>query len=204
VCVMDQLQPYLAQLAALHENLCVPQILGLRIGLHALKLLNGSLPQKDHLKDHKEKRLFTFVESDGCFADGVSVATGCWLGQSTLRLIDYGKPAATFVDTRTGRAIRVSLSEKAREYLLNHQTDTPEHLNKQLHHFQAQSSRELLTEAKVMLTMPLKSLTAKTDSYTVCDECHETIISERTLRISGKTLCRSCAAEGYYVPDARR
>jgi formylmethanofuran dehydrogenase subunit E len=197
---MDQLQPYLAQLAALHETLCVPQILGLRIGLHAVKLLNVSLLQEDH----KEKRLFTFVESDGCFADGISVATGCWLGQDTLRLADYGKLAATLVDTRTGQVIRISLSEKAREYLLNHQADAPEQLNTQLHHFQAQSSRELLTEAKVMLTIPLKSLTAKTDSYTVCDECRETMISERTLRISGKTLCRSCAAEGYYVADARQ
>ena len=51
------------------------------------------LPQTD-------KRLYTFVETDGCFADGVMVATGCSLGHRTLRLIDYGKVAATFVDTR--------------------------------------------------------------------------------------------------------
>ena len=57
-------------------------------------LLNLPLPQKD-------KRLLTFVETDGCFADGVSVATGCWLGRRTMRLVDYGKVAATFVDTHT-------------------------------------------------------------------------------------------------------
>jgi formylmethanofuran dehydrogenase subunit E len=66
------------------------------MGLHAGQLLQLDLPRTD-------KRLFVLVETDGCLTDGVAVATGCWFGRRTLRLVDQGKVAATFVDThRTG------------------------------------------------------------------------------------------------------
>ena len=38
------------------------------------------------------------VETDGCFVDGIEVATGATVGHRTLRVNDYGKIAATFVD----------------------------------------------------------------------------------------------------------
>jgi formylmethanofuran dehydrogenase subunit E len=37
--------------------------------------------------------------TNGCFADGLSVATGCWLGRRTLRLVDCGRVGVTAVDT---------------------------------------------------------------------------------------------------------
>lgn len=90
----------LAQTAARHDHLCPRQVIGVRMGMYAAKLLELELPQSD-------KRLMTFVETDGCFADGVSVATGCSLGHRITRLMDFGKVAATFVDTKTERAVRI-------------------------------------------------------------------------------------------------
>src|SRR5690606_22476833 len=104
---MAQLDELLDKSAALHSHLCPRQVLGARIGLYAGALLRLELPQED-------KRLYTFVETDGCFADGVSVATGCWLGRRTLRLVDYGKVAATFIDTDTGDALRIHPSADSR------------------------------------------------------------------------------------------
>jgi formylmethanofuran dehydrogenase subunit E len=86
----------LARLGELHPRLCPRQVLGARIGLQAGALLGLDLPRAD-------KRLLALVETDGCFADGVSVATGCWLGRRTLRLLDYGRVAAMLVDISTGR-----------------------------------------------------------------------------------------------------
>src|SRR5215210_7732568 len=97
----QRLAQFLERTAALHDHLCPRQVLGVRIGMYAADLFGLDLPQSD-------KRLFTFVETDGCFADGVSVSTGCWMGHRTMRAIDYGKVAATFVDTRSMRSIRVS------------------------------------------------------------------------------------------------
>lgn len=77
----------LARLAGRHRHLCPRQVLGVRMGLYAAERLGLPVPQDD-------KRLVAFVETDGCFADGVGAATGCWLGRRTMRLLDYGKAPA--------------------------------------------------------------------------------------------------------------
>src|SRR5436190_15054933 len=88
--------------ARLHRHLCPRQVLGVRMGLLASEALDLDLPQAP-----RSKRLLTIVETDGCIADGIAVATNCWVGQRTLRVEDYGKVAATFVDTQTQRALRI-------------------------------------------------------------------------------------------------
>jgi formylmethanofuran dehydrogenase subunit E len=67
---MDEL---LARSAALHHHLCPRQVLGVRMGMLAGKLLCLDLPQDD-------KRLFVFLETDGCTSDGVAVASGASVG----------------------------------------------------------------------------------------------------------------------------
>ena len=74
---MPDLPDLLTKTAALHDHLCPRQVLGVRTGLLAARLFGLDLPQAD-------KRLFAFVETDGCYSDGVSVSTGCWLGHRTL------------------------------------------------------------------------------------------------------------------------
>src|SRR5687768_11979454 len=86
-----------------HKHLCPRQILGVRMGLLAGDLLGLELPQKN-------KRLIVFVETDGCFVDGITVSTGCSMGHRTMRLMDYGKVAATFVDSQSNRAFRIAPS----------------------------------------------------------------------------------------------
>src|SRR3989337_2741885 len=87
--------------AALHHHLCPRQVIGVRMGLYAGQILRLDLPQTD-------KRLLTIMETDGCASDGVAVATNCWVGRRTMRVEDYGKVAATFVDTQTGEAFRLA------------------------------------------------------------------------------------------------
>src|SRR5208283_514854 len=96
-----KLKEMLAQTSGLHKHLCPRQVLGVRMGLYAAEILSLELPQRD-------KHLLAFVETDGCFADGVSAATGCSMGHRTMRLVDYGKVAVTFIDTHDGRAVRLS------------------------------------------------------------------------------------------------
>src|SRR5690349_4858594 len=98
---MLDLERCLGQFAGLHPRLCPRQVLGVRMGLLAGAALGLEMPRRD-------KRLLVLVETDGCFADGLSVANGCWLGRRTLRLMDYGRVAATVVDSATGRAVRIS------------------------------------------------------------------------------------------------
>src|SRR3990172_10577507 len=95
---ISSLDKILRTSAALHHHLCPRQVIGVRMGLYAGEILNLDLPQT-------EKRLLTIMETDGCASDGVAVATNCWVGRRTMRVEDYGKVAATFVDTqKIGRA----------------------------------------------------------------------------------------------------
>jgi formylmethanofuran dehydrogenase subunit E len=87
---MKPLNELLEASAALHHHLCPRQVLGVRMGRLAGRLLGLDLPQSDTQASglSASKRLLTIMETDGCAADGVAVATGCWVGRRTLRIED--------------------------------------------------------------------------------------------------------------------
>jgi formylmethanofuran dehydrogenase subunit E len=97
---MKTLNEFLQISAARQKELCPRQVLGVRMGLLSGKLLGLDLPQLD-------KRLLTIVETDGCTTDGLAAATGCAVGRRTMRIEDFGKVAATCIDTRTGLSVRI-------------------------------------------------------------------------------------------------
>src|SRR3972149_5726174 len=52
------------------------------------------------------KGLVVFVEIDRCATDAIQALTGVSLGKRTLKHLDYGKMAATFVNVAGGAAAR--------------------------------------------------------------------------------------------------
>ena len=188
---MSTLTQLLNASAALHRHLCPRQVLGVRMGLLAGELLNLELPQSD-------KRLLAIVETDGCAADGISVATNCWVGRRTLRVEDYGKVAATFVDTEAGKAVRIAPRREARELA---RAFAPEARNKweaQLLGYQHMPADELLAAQCVQLKTPIAQIVSRAGKKAVCDLCGEEIINGREVIHEGMTLCRACAGQGYY------
>jgi formylmethanofuran dehydrogenase subunit E len=193
--VPPQLVGLLEQSAAIHQHLCPRQVLGTRIGLYAGVLFAMELPQIG-------KRLHAFVETDGCFADGVSVATGCWLGRRTMRLVDLGKIAVTFVDSRDARAIRIRPRAEARALARRYFPEAKSRWHAYLDAYQIMPDAELLEAAPVTLTLDLKALISRSGVRAACDACGEEIINEREVIRDGRTLCRSCADGAYYRLDA--
>jgi len=188
---MPNLASLLEASSALHRHLCPRQVLGVRMGMFAGEALDLELPQTD-------KRLIAIVETDGCFTDGVSVATHCWVGRRTMRVEDYGKVAATFVDTATGRAIRIAprsdIRQRARDY-------APEARNKwqaQLLGYQRMPADELLSLAEVQLKTPIERIISRPGVKVLCDVCGEEIMNEREIARDDGVLCRACAGRGYY------
>lgn len=189
---MNDLETLLNQSAVRHQHhLCPRQVLGVRIGMYAGDLFGLELPQID-------KRLFAFVETDGCMTDGIAVATGCWWGRRTMRLIDYGKSAATFVDTLTARAVRVAPTRESRARAAHYAPDAPDRWHAQLEAYQIMPTEELLQAREVELTVSLQALISQHGRRVVCAECGEDIINEREVRRDGRNLCRACADEAYY------
>lgn len=190
---MADLKQLLDLSAALHQHLCPRQVLGVRMGLYAGRLLDLALPQQD-------KRLWAFVETDGCFADGVSVATGCRPGRRTLRLMDYGKVAATFVDTETERAVRIWPNPDARARAVRHFPDAPSAWQAQLEAYQIMPDTDLLNAAEVALNFSLRALISRPGVRVNCAVCGEEILNEREVWVDGRVCCRSCAGESYWRP----
>ncbi len=190
---MPTLEELLQSSANLHQHLCPRQVLGVRMGLlggHRLKL---ETPQMN-------KRLLTIVETDGCAADGIAVATGCWVGRRTMRVLDFGKVAATFVDTHTGRAVRVAPTAIARQRAKDYAPEAKNHWEAYLLGYQRMPEAELLAVQEVTLAVSLEKLLSKTGYRVNCELCGEEIINERELVRAGVTMCRPCAGEQYYCP----
>lgn len=161
------------------------------MGLLAGKVLGLDLPQTD-------KRLLTIVETDGCAADGISVATNCWVGRRTLRVEDYGKVAATFVDTQTGHMIRIVPRREARELARAYAPEAHNKWDAQLFGYQHIPAMDLFSAQKVRLKVPIAQLISRPGKKALCEVCGEELINERKIINEGMTLCRTCAGQAYY------
>jgi formylmethanofuran dehydrogenase subunit E len=186
----------LAQSASRHSHLCPRQVLGVRIGLAGAGLLNLEAPRGD-------KRLLVIAESDGCFADGLEVAAGVSVGHRTLRLEDYGKIAATFVDTHTGLAFRLAprLDVRQRAWGYAPAGETRRYFA-QLMAYQAMPLEELVSVQPVALNTPIAQLLSRPGVRANCAVCGEEIINERQVLLDGQPFCRACAGQAYYRQSA--
>jgi len=90
----------------LHGHKCPAMPMGLRAGLAAMNALGVERSQD------KELRLIAETgdgHAAGCFVDGLMTATGCTYGKSNIKKLYYNKMAFTLIDSKSGRAVRVSL-----------------------------------------------------------------------------------------------
>ena len=176
-----------------HDHLCPRQILGVRIGMAGMKTLG-------FLEPPTKKRLLIISETDGCFVDGVIAATDCTVGHRTLRVEDYGKTAVTFVDTKSGRSIRVAPALDVREKAYAYAPNEPRHYFAQMQAYQIMPDDELLTIKSVVLNKSVQQIVSRAGVRVNCDVCGEEIINEREIVRDELTLCVSCARGGYYQP----
>jgi formylmethanofuran dehydrogenase subunit E len=193
-----RLAALLEQVGAMHAQLCPRQVLGVRMGLYGGELLDLDVPP------NADKRLLTFVETDGCFADGVSVATGCWLGHRTLRVLDFGKSAAVFVDTHTQRAVRVWPHPAAREHAERHFSYAASRWHAYLEGYAVLPDAELLKWTPVVLATPLEDIVGEPGVRVGCARCGEEVINRREIRSGSQVLCAACAGGAYYVRPISR
>ena len=194
---MNALEQLLAKSASRHKSLCPRQVLGIRVGLAGAEALGIDIPRDD-------KRLLVIVETDGCFVSGVEVSTGCAVCHRTLRVEDYGKLGATFVDVRRRRAVRVAPRVDVRQRALDYATDENRRYFKMLKGYQRMPTEELLSLNEVVLKKPVESIVSRAGVRANCDGCSEEIINEREIIHGNRTLCQACASSAYYqvVPSS--
>jgi len=183
---MDDLAPLYQQAAALHHHLCPRIVLGVRMGRLAGERLGLSLPQTG-------KRLLVIAETDGCFTDGLAVAINAWVGRRTLRIEDYGKVAATFVDTHADQAIRIHPHPQIRGLASQYAPEATNRWQAQLLAYQRLPDDVLLCVQDVTLKTPVAELVGRAGQRAQCAECGEEILNGRECMIGERILCRACA-----------
>ena len=189
---MKPLDELLRDSATHHHRICPRQVLGARVGMLAASLLDLDLPQSD-------KRLLVITETDGCFVDGVSAATGCYIGRRTLRVEDFGKTAAVFADTRAECAVRIAPRHDIRELAKQYAPNAHNRWEAQLLGYQRMPDEDLLDFKWVTLRLNVAALVGQAGVRVDCDACGEEIINQREVIWESKILCRACAGQAYYV-----
>ena len=191
--VAHDLDAILAMSMARHDHLCPRQVLGARLGLAGITALGLSMPRID-------KRTLVIAETDGCFIDGLEAATGASVGHRTLRIEDYGKIGATFIDVRTGRAVRLAPLPDIRARAAICVPDARSRYHAQLEAYQLIPDSEMFSVNEVTLATPVRTLISRPGVRVNCEVCGEEIINEREVMCDGLALCRACAGSGYYHP----
>ena len=189
---MKTLEEYIALAAQSHGHMCPGQILGIRMAMLGLRSIGIDDPVK------ARKRLLTFVEIDRCATDAVSLVTGCRLGKRSLKFLDYGKVAATFVDLETGRAVRVAAREAARAKAKAMFPTMSDASQAQLEAYKVMENGDLFDLRAVRVKLRPEDLPGRPRCRVTCAQCGEGINDGRDLRLGDRVLCRSCAGERNY------
>ena len=172
-----------------HGHYCAGQSLGVRIAKKGLELVAAE-DQKD---------LIVFVENDRCIADAVLMATGTRLGRRSLKFVDYGKMAATFINLKRGIAYRVGL--KPVDYSDALRDDSEDNAREQVLML---ADEELLFWKKVTVRLKKEELPGKPERIVNCVKCGEKVFDAKDLAGDGTDagpFCVSCVHGSYYEAE---
>lgn len=179
-----------------HGHLCGGQIIGTRMALAGLRELNIEDPRGAEGRD-----LVIFVETDRCAVDAIIVVTGRTPGKRSIKMMDYGKVAATFVDARCGRAVRVSVRGDAHakaQWLVQTHLRQNEAKQAMLTALMAISDTDLLRIQRVSVEICPQDLPGGLRETVTCRKCGATVSDGRQVNRHGEVLCKPCALGGDY------
>ncbi|TAN46066.1 MAG: formylmethanofuran dehydrogenase [Nitrospirae bacterium] len=191
-------QSLLDESVRIHGHLCPGQVLGVRMSMLGLKMSGIEEP-----KGKDRKSIIVFVEMDRCATDAVQSVTGCSLGHRTMKFMDYGKMAATFVNLKTGRAVRVLAKEESKEEAKKYFPDIENKYAAQTEAYKIMSDKELFDCMEVTVNIKPEDMPGRPLSRVRCEICGEHVQDKRETTLNGKTVCKHCAGEGYYEAITR-
>jgi formylmethanofuran dehydrogenase subunit E len=190
---MHDLLEFLKASQARHSHLCPRQVLGVRVALAGMKLLD-----MDPSIQRRKKTLMVVSETDGCFVDGIEVTAQVSVGHRSLKIEDFGKIAATFVDLKTSRAVRLHPVIGVRKLAMDYFPLEKRAYFAQLKAYQIIPDDELLGIEWVTLDRDLQQITGTPGQRACCMNCGEEIINGREVIENDATLCMACAGQAYY------
>jgi formylmethanofuran dehydrogenase subunit E len=190
----EKLDELLEECGRLHGHLCAGQLLGVRMALLGCRLTGLEDPRG---KDRK--KLIVWVEIDRCMADAVGAVTGVRLGKRSLKFFDYGKVAATFLNTETNDAVRIVALDESRALADTRYPQIESRKERQFLAYREALDEELFKVQRVQVEYGEMDAPGRPRARVACAMCGEGINDGRELKgADGELLCRPCAAGGYY------
>lgn len=197
---MQDFQTLLSGSAAAHGHLCPGQAVGVRMAMLGCALIGLD----DPASPSQIKKLIVFVEIDRCAADAIAHVTGVKLGRRSLKFVDHGIMAATFVNLESGRAFRIVCRESARELAEQYAPGIADKTARQLRAYAVMPADELFRIEEVAVDLPESELPGPSRFKAVCARCGETVRDRKEVRRRGRVLCRPCARGAYFRTIAKR
>ncbi len=206
-----ELDELLREAELAHGHLCAGQILGVRMAMLALRRLDIHEPRKKldayGNPNPDRKRPVVFVEIDRCATDAIAVVTGARVGKRALKLRDWGKMAATFVDLHATlgegeyKGIRIVALESSKNAARERYPELPKN-EQQMVAYRELPDEKLFSEEWVRVPLPPSEFPGYKGERTTCARCGEGVNFDRFVERGGERLCFACAEpEGlYYRP----
>lgn len=192
---MQSLNELLKECEVLHGHMCAGQLLGARMAIRGCQLIGINDPRSTD-----RKKLIVWVEIDRCMADAVSAVTGVRLGKRSLKYVDYGKVAATFLNLESNKAVRIVVLESSRALADEKHAEITNKRERQFRAYSEASDEELFKIEPV--TVKLKDFDAPGSprSRVTCSSCREGINDGREIITpEGDLFCRACYEGAYYL-----
>lgn len=179
----------------LHGHICPGQLLGVRMALLGCRLVEIEEP-----RTVDRKKLIVWVEIDRCVTDAISAVTGARLGRRSLKYLDYGKVAATFLNTATVHAVRIIALDASREIADLRYSELGNRKERQMRAYREASDDELFKVERVSVNYGEMDTPGRPKSRVACEKCLEGINDGREVIIQEHLkVCKSCAFGGYYA-----
>ncbi len=197
---MEEFETLLKGSAKAHGHLCPGQVIGVRMAMLGCDLIGldnpAVLPQI--------KKLIVYIEMDRCATDAISYVTGVKLGRRSLKFVDNGIMAATFVNLETQKAFRIVSTEASRDLAQKYAPEILDPALQQLEAYKKMSIDELFIIEEVIVDVPACDMPGPTRFKAVCAKCNTVVRDKREVLKNDEILCRPCAFGTYYQPVKKK
>ena len=192
---MDSFENLLDVSTRIHGHICAGQVIGVRMSMLGLERIGIDDP-----KGADRKKLYVLVEIDRCATDAIQSVTGCSLGKRSMRWMDFGIMAATFVNLESGKAVRITAREESRELSKKYYPALANKYQQQLEAYKIMPEDELFLFQDVEVDIPECDMPGRPLRRVQCNRCGDYVQDCREVEQGGETLCRACAGQRYYKP----
>jgi formylmethanofuran dehydrogenase subunit E len=191
---LDNFEDLLSASVENHGHLCPGQVVGVRMAMLGCRLIGLDNPRQDD----QIKKLIVYVEMDRCTGDAVAFVTGAKLGRRSLKYVDYGIMAATFLNLETNQAYRIISTEESRDLANKYAPEFNDKTTQQIEAYKRMPESVLFRIQKVHVPLSEFDLPGPTRKKVTCAGCGQVVRDNKEVQINGKPYCRPCANGAYF------